>query len=123
MEGRPLEGGKAGRLFIVSGKVKNNYDHPRSFIQVSSSLYARGSMLAQNVKAYCGNVLPDSELLKMSMPEIQAIMGRRSGESNSNVGVKPGAEVPFMVVFSDIPDQKNLETYTITVVGSSASGN
>lgn len=120
VDSRFLDGGKAGKLFLVTGKVKNGYDHPRSHIQVSGSLYTRGAVLAQTVKAYCGNVLPDLELLKMTLPEIQMRMENRSGESNSNVGVQPGAELPFMIVFSDFPE--NLEEFTVSVAGSSADG-
>ena len=112
--------GKEGKLFIVTGKVKNNYDHPRSFIQVSGSLYTRGAMLAKTVKVYCGNVLSDLELEKMSVSEIQTRMENRSGALNSNVNVKPGGELPFMIVFFDLPE--SLKEYTLTVVGSSAGG-
>jgi len=118
VDSRFLDGGKAGKLFIVTGKVKNDYSHPRSYIQVSGSLYTRGKMLAQTVQAYCGNVFSDLELLKMEAPEIQARMENRSGALNSNVGVKPGEERPFMIVFSDIPE--SLEEFTVTVVSSSA---
>ena len=60
--------------------------------------------------------------MKLDASEIKALMENRSGKSNANIGVKPGAEVPFMIVFFDIPDPKNLEEYNLTVLGSSAGG-
>ena len=117
---RFLDGTKAGRLFIVTGNVKNDYSQPRSFIQVSGSLYIKGKMLAKTATAYCGNVIPDLALSQMSVAEIDARLDNRSGERDTNVNVKPGEERPFMVVFSDLPE--SLEEFTVTVVGSSAGG-
>ena len=45
-------------------------------------------------------------------------LNNRFGDKKSNMNVAPGKTLPFMVVFSNLPD--NLEEFTVEVVGSSA---
>ena len=51
--------------------------------------------------------------------EFSAIKKRLSnslGDKKSNMGIKPGKELPFMIVFSELPD--NLEEFAVEVVES-----
>jgi hypothetical protein len=112
---------QAGRVFVIAGKVKNDYSMPRSYIQMSGSLYTNGKTLAATASAYCGNVISDMELSQMTPASIKTRMENRLGDSNRNVGVSPGEERPFMIVFFDLPE--NIDEFTIAVLGSSESEN
>lgn len=114
---RFLETDKAGKVFIITGKVKNGYTMPRSFIQMSGSLYAKGKIKADTAAAYCGNVISDLELSQMTPAAIRTRLGNRPGENDSNVNVKPGEERPFMIVFFNLPE--SLDEFTVAVAGSS----
>lgn len=115
---RFLQTDKAGKVFIITGKVKNEYSDPRSFIQMSGSLYTRGKTKADSATAFCGNVISDLELSQMTAAAIRTRLGNRNGENNSNVNIQSGEERPFMIVFFDLPD--SLDEFTVAVEGSSA---
>ena len=112
-----VENSKAGMLFVVTGKVKNDYSDPRSFIEITCNLYAKGKKLAKKETVFCGNILPDLDLSSMDVAAIKKRLNNRIGDNRSNIKVKPGEMIPFMVVFSNLP--VDLEEYDFVVEGSS----
>jgi predicted Zn finger-like uncharacterized protein len=111
---------KAGKFFVITGKVKNGYPDTRRFINVTGRLYTKGKKLAKTETVFCGNVLSDIELSNMEIEEIQKRLSNRFGDNKSNFQVEPGKELPFMIVFSNLPD--DLEEFAIEVAGSEAAG-
>lgn len=116
IDSRFVENATSGRLFVVSGKARNDYDRPRSQIQIKGSLLAKGKRLVGSETVFCGNVLTDLDLSRLEMAEIKRRLGRKTGTNNSNVDVPPGRLVPFMVVFDNLPP--DLEEFTIEVLSS-----
>ncbi len=110
---------KIGKLFIISGKVKNQYSGARSFIKITGKLYAKERALSKTATVSCGNVLSDQDLSNMDINSINKRLSNLFGDNKSNVNVTPGKELPFMIVFQNIPD--NIEEYTIEIMGSSPS--
>ena len=103
--------------FVIHGKIKNDYDHPRSFIKVTGKIYQKGGKLAKTETVFCGNLLSDSELTGMEIAAINKRLHNRFGDKKSNLKVKTGKSIPFMIVFDELP--QNLDEYTIEVNGSS----
>jgi uncharacterized cupredoxin-like copper-binding protein len=64
-----------------------------------------------------GFLLSDQDLSNMDMNSINKRLSNPLGDNKSNVNVKPGKLLQFMVVFPNIPD--NIEEYTVEVMGSS----
>ena len=136
-----IDNSMIGKLFIISGKVKNEYSEARSFIRVTGKLYAKGKILSKSATVCCGNMLSDQDLSNMDMNSINKKLANRLGDNKSNVNVKPGKLLPFMIVFPNIPDNifrivpqypvvekfmtvfpnipGNIEVYTVEVAGSS----
>ncbi len=112
-----VENSKAGRLFVVTGKVKNDYSKPHSFIRVTGKLYAKAKTPVKIETISCGNVLSDLELASLDIAEIKKRLANRFGYKRSNLKVKPGQTLAFMIVFSDFPN--NIEEFTIEIAGSS----
>jgi predicted Zn finger-like uncharacterized protein len=112
-----IDNSKVGKLFIISGKVKNEYSGARSFIRVTGKLYAKERVLSKTATVCCGNVLSDQDLSNMDMNSINKRLLNPLGDNKSNVNVKPGKLLPFMIVFPNIPD--NITEYTVEVMGSS----
>lgn len=112
-----IDNPKSGKLFIISGKVKNEYSEARSFIRVTGKLYTDERVLSKTATTYCGNVLSDQDLLNMDMDSINKRLLIPFGDNKSNVNVKPGKLLQFMIVFPDIPD--TTKEYTLEVAGSS----
>jgi hypothetical protein len=106
-----------GRLFVIRGKIKNDYDHPRSYVKVTGKLYKKGQKLAKSTTVYCGNVIPESELTKLDIATINKRMKNKSGNKKSNLKIKTGKIIPFMIVFDKLPN--NLDEYTVEVASSS----
>jgi len=109
---------KEGKLFVITGRVKNGYSDVRRYININGKLYTNGKSLAQKETVFCGNVLSDIELSNMELEAIKKRLSNRLGDNKSNMQVKPGAELPFMVVFSNLPE--NLEEFSVEVVGSTS---
>jgi predicted Zn finger-like uncharacterized protein len=108
---------KAGKLYIIEGSVINNDQKTRSFIRLKGSLLnEQGSPIKQEL-AYAGNVFTDEELNGMSIDDISKTLTNKTGRDNINVDIKPGASVPFMIVFTDLPD--GMSEFTLEAVSSS----
>jgi pilus assembly protein FimV len=115
------ESGKAGQLFIIKGTVINNDQKSRSFILLKGDILDSNGKPLKEETAYAGNTLTEDQLKQISKEDIKAAMNNRSGVENSNVDVKPGASLPFMIIFSDLPDKTKMVDLTVEAV-SSATG-
>ena len=106
----------AGMLLVVKGQVRNSYNHPRSGMRVTVKLYTAGNTVVKTATVFAGNVLSNQELSSLDLIAINARLKNSTGASNMNVGVKPGRSVPFMAVFSNLPD--GVDEYSVEVAGS-----
>ncbi len=111
-----LDNQSLGRLFVIKGEVRNEYPEPRNFMRVKGAIYSKDGKLLQEQIVYCGNVLPDDKLQTLDMPVIQRVLNNRFGANKSNFQVPSGTALPFMVVFSDLPDE--LGEYSVEIVDS-----
>ena len=113
-----IENTSAGDIFVIAGQVRNEYDHPRSFIKITGKLYRKGTALVKTATVYGGNMLSDSDLARLDMPAINKRLQNRFGDNRSNIEVKTGKTIPFLIVFGKLP--ANLDEYTVEVSGSSS---
>ena len=108
---------KAGKLYIIEGSVINNDQKARSSILLKGSLLnEQGSPIKQEI-AYAGNVFTDEDLNGMSVDDISKALKNKTGRDNINVDIKPGAPIPFMIVFTDLPE--GMSEFTLEAVSSS----
>ena len=107
-----------GKLFVVSGQVKNGYSENRGMITLEGKIFSTGKVPVNQEKVYCGNVMSDLELANLEWDKIKARLTNRLGDDRSNVKIEPGMSIPFMVVFSGLPE--DLEEFTIEVTGSTS---
>jgi hypothetical protein len=118
LQGDWVQNQQAGRLYTIQGRVQNTYADARSYIRVTGRVFANGRKFQQAAKAYCGNLLTPEELATLSLADIQKRLSNRSGSNNSNVNVAPGKEVPFLVVFGDLPPEIELQEFAVEISGS-----
>ncbi len=111
---------KDGKLFVITGRVKNGYSDVRRFISINGRLYKKGKILAQTETVFCGNILSDIELSNIELEAIKKRLSNRFGDNKSNVEIKPGGELSFMLIFSNLPE--DLEEFSIEVAGSTPAG-
>jgi hypothetical protein len=116
VSGKFIENDRAGRLFVIRGKVLNEYSQPRSFIKITAKLYQKGNKPIKTLEVYCGNVIADQDLAAMEFSAISRRLRNKFGDRRSNIMVKSGKAVPFMIVFNQLPD--NLDEYSVEVAES-----
>jgi hypothetical protein len=118
ISGEFVESKSAGRLFVIKGKLRNDYREARNFIRVKGVLYLQDGKVAQDRIVYCGNVLSNTDLQVLDKATIKQKLGNRFGADKSNFEVPSGKVLPFMVVFSDIPH--HVGEFSVEVVDSVA---
>jgi hypothetical protein len=116
ISGKFVNNAGAGKLFVITGSAKNGYPEPRALIKVNGKLYSKGKRLVKTEKVYCGNSLTEKQLSELELETIRKRLNNRAGDKKSNLNVAPGRVIPFMIVFSGLPE--NLEEYTIEVAES-----
>jgi predicted Zn finger-like uncharacterized protein len=115
---RFVDNANVGKLFVITGKVKNGYADNRGMIALMGKIFSTGKVLVQEEKVYAGNIMSDLELANLDWDSIKARLSNRLGDNRSNVKIEPGNSIPFMVVFSGLPD--DLEEFTIEVIESTS---
>ncbi|RLC31491.1 MAG: hypothetical protein DRH37_02940 [Deltaproteobacteria bacterium] len=107
----------SGRLFVIRGKVRNNYPRSRRYILVKGRILDNRGQLVREKTAYAGNKLDEHDLKTLSLEEINTRMKNRHGSSDTNMDVEPGTAVDFVIVFENLPD--NLSEFTVGAISSS----
>ncbi len=106
----------SGDLFIIKGKIINNYPQPRSYILVKATIIDdKDNPLAEKL-AYAGNTFTENELRDISIEEIDRKMNRKEGENRANINVEPMEAVPFMIIFNNLPE--SMSEYTLETISS-----
>lgn len=111
-----IENELGGRLFIITGNVRSGYADVRNNIQIRGKLYGAGKILVKTEQTYAGQQLSDQELAAKPVDEIKQQLSRAPGLQLPFARLMPGKSVPFMVVFSELPD--NLDEFAIEVIRS-----
>jgi predicted Zn finger-like uncharacterized protein len=117
VSGTFVESQKEGQLFVIKGMVVNSYSKNRRFVLVKGAILNDQGKVVKEKLAYAGNSFKDDQLRKMTLEEINQALKDRSGQGNANENIEAGGTIPFMVVFSDLPD--NLSEFTVETVSSS----
>lgn len=106
--------------FVVQGTIVNNYPGPRSLMQVKASILDQKGRTVRSRKAYAGNMFSQGELAGRPMTFLEKRMASPSAKERQDAAVPSGSEVPFMVVFQDLPD--DISEFTVEAVGSRSAG-
>lgn len=111
---RPIKHRTLGDLYVISGNIINYSNVPVNYVKVRASLITQGNKTARTKEVYCGNVIPDKELARKNLSDINKIMVNKAGQKNMNLNIMPDKKIPFEVIFTDLPD--NLAFYKVEVV-------
>jgi|SaaInl8_200m_RNA_FD_contig_81_234460_length_1350_multi_4_in_0_out_0_1 predicted Zn finger-like uncharacterized protein len=117
IDNRFVENRFAGKIFVIAGKVKNDYPEPRSHIKVNGKLFTTGRTFLKQKSVSCGNMISDYDLANMNRDALNRLMNNPPGQENSNINVLPGTMIPFMIVFFETP--ANLDEYVVKPESSS----
>ena len=101
--GYPLKNKKIGELLVIEGKVRNNFTTARELISLEAELYGADGKVLASRRQVAGVSLSPFQLEVLDKTELENTLNRKLDIITSNINVLPGAEVPFTVVFSDVP--------------------
>ncbi|HJV36771.1 DUF3426 domain-containing protein [Geomonas sp.] len=122
--GRPVasfyQNKEAGELFVVTGQAVNNFKKARASIHVKVSIFDKKGAVIMQKTAYCGNKLSKDQLETLPMAKIDQIMNNQFGDSLSNLGVKPGESIGYVVALANVP--KDAADFGVEVLGSTVAG-
>lgn len=105
------------KICVIEGKLTNNYKDLRKFIKVVGKLLDKDNVVLAESAVFCGNVIADLDLANYTIDEINKKLGNKNGDNDEYAtGVKSGAIIPFMIVFSDLPE--NMKSFSIEPVSS-----
>ena len=94
----------ANKLFVIEGSAVNNFPIPKELIKVEATLYdSTGKVVAQKAQM-AGNTLSLFQLQVMTREQIDESLGSEVGILSNNTFLRPGVDVPFMLVFFDVPE-------------------
>jgi len=113
-----IENVHVGQILVVQGEAINESKAPVSFILLEGKVIGTNGKALLSQRFYAGNLFTKEELAQLPVDKLQERMMRREGESLSNVRVKPGDKVPFMVVFYNLPPIDELSDYAVEFVSA-----
>ena len=116
VEGNFFPTDKIGQLYIIKGKIINNYPKSRSHILIKATIEDEKRNPVDRKLAYAGNIFTEHELKDISIEEIEKRLKNKSGINNSNINVAPQDSVPFMIIFYSLPD--SISDYVVETVSS-----
>jgi len=113
VNGRFVSNTAAGTLFVITGRVDNPTPFSFKHIEVQGTLSTKEISAAQTKTAFCGNIITEDMLKSGSLAEMAKLLEIKEGDHNSNAEIKPGTGIPFMIVFSDLPEK--LQNFNVKV--------
>ena len=116
LEGKFIQNGQDGELFLIRGEAINNFSEPRAGIQVKGVIFDQNGKPLLQKTVFCGNPIGDQKLLSLSFLELEKIMGNQFGHELSNMKIDSKQAIPFDIVFKDLP--KNLSEFSVKVTAS-----
>jgi predicted Zn finger-like uncharacterized protein len=117
LEGSFVDSSTAGKLFVVSGSVANNYPDKRNYIRVRSTILESKGKVAKSKIVYAGNPLNTNDLQTLSIEQIHNKLMIKEGRDNINMDIAPNASIPFMIVFENLPE--DVSEFTVEAISSS----
>lgn len=95
---------KVGKIFVIEGRVVNEFPEPKELIALEGAIYDKDKKTIAVKKQLAGTQLSLFQLQVLSEKEMESFLNNKVEILTNNTNVLPGAEVPFMLLFYDPPD-------------------
>lgn len=112
---------QAGQLFVIQGRVRNEFPKAQRWIHLRAKLYTTDGQTVREQDFYAGKQLSDKQLQSMPLKVLLGLIQHRptAGERARIIAAKQ--EVPFTVPFGNLPDLTKLSDYSVEIVASQPS--
>ncbi len=94
---------KIGSIFVVEGKMVNDFPIPKELIEVEAAIYAADKTVLASKKQLAGTALSLFQLQVLGKEELESFLHNEIEILTKNTNVPSGGEVPFMVLFYNPP--------------------
>ncbi len=98
-----VENEKVGPIFVVEGRVVNEFPIPKELIEVEAAVYGKNKQALVVKKQLAGTALSLFQLQVLEKEELESFLNNQIEILTKNTNVPTGGEVPFMVLFYDPP--------------------
>ncbi len=96
---------KIGDIFVVEGKVVNEFPEPKELIEVEAAIYAPNKSTLMSKKQLAGTALSLFQLQVLGEEELESFLHNEIEILTKNTNVPKGGEVPFMLLFYNPPPE------------------
>ncbi|HDQ39790.1 MAG TPA: DUF3426 domain-containing protein [Desulfonatronum sp.] len=105
---------KIGQLFVVEGKARNDFPTAMELIKIEANLFDEQGEVVERKEFLAGNTVSLFQLQILSQEELEAALQAKVGILSNNTNLRPGMDVPFMVVFPNPPE--SVQEYGLKVI-------
>ncbi len=95
---------KVGKVFVIEGKVVNEFPEPKELIELEGAIYDKNKKPLAAKRQLAGTQLSLFQLQVLSEKEMESFLNNKMEILANNTNVPPGGEVPFMILFYAPPD-------------------
>ena len=105
---------KIGKIFVIEGKVVNEFPEPKELIELEGAIYDNAKKPIAVKRQLAGSQLSLFQLQVLSEKEMESFLNNKMEILANNTNVPPGGEVPFMILFYDPPE--NVAEFGVKIV-------
>jgi len=109
---------KAGQLFVIQGRVRNEFAKPLRWIHLRAKIYTSDGQTARQVDFYAGNILSKEQLQSMPLEKLLAVVQTQPATKDQAQEILSRQEVSFTVPFGDLPELTQLSDYSVEILAS-----
>lgn len=113
-----VENQTAGQLFVIQGRVRNEFPKPRRWIHLRAKIYTSDGETARQLDFYAGNILSSQQLQSMTLDKLVTFVQSQPATKNQAQVIGPRQEVSFTVPFGDLPELTRLSDYSVEILAS-----
>lgn len=114
-----IDNAKAGKLFVIEGRVRNDFSTPRRWILMRAKLYTSDGQEARQQLFYAGNLLSREQVQSLALADQLGLI--QQTPQAAEAAIRPGQEVAFIAPFGDLPELSKLSDYSVEIVASQSS--
>jgi hypothetical protein len=118
-QGYFVDNQQSGQLFVIEGRVRNDFATPRRWILLRAKLYTADGQEARQQLFYAGNLMSTEQLRGLPLADQLGLI--QQTPQGTQAAIAAGQEVSFIVPFGDLPEISTLSDYSVEIVASQSS--
>jgi len=113
-----VENQEAGQLFVIQGRVRNEFPKSLRWIHLRAKIYTSDGQTARQLDFYAGNILSNQQLQSMPLGKLLAFVQSQPTSKDQAQEIGSRQEVSFTVPFGDLPELTELSDYSVEILAS-----